>query len=152
MRVFPPVPAGPSALGVGASDGEDRRRLDRQSEEPCSSCDATIVKCSDWGPGSSRCWRYSLAFGALGVAASANSKSNDAKEVAAVGGAGATKVTLSEFKLDPSMISAPVDGTITVTNGGTVDHNFAVQNTDVRTKTLNPGESATVSTQGPQGG
>src|SRR5689334_12383350 len=46
-----------------------------------------------------------LAFGALGVAASANSNSKDAKKVAAAGGAGGTKVTLSEFKIDPSMIS-----------------------------------------------
>ena len=89
-----------------------------------------------------------LAFGAIGVAASANSKSNDAKQVAAVGGAGAAKVTLSEFKIDPSMISAPVDGTLTVTNGGTVAHNFAVQDTDLRTKMLNPGESATLELKG----
>ena len=88
-----------------------------------------------------------LAFGAMGVAASANSKSNDAKEVAAIGGTG-TKVTLSEFTIDPSMISAPVDSTITVTNGGTVAHNFAVQDTDIRTKTLQPGDSTVVSLKG----
>jgi uncharacterized cupredoxin-like copper-binding protein len=89
-----------------------------------------------------------LAFGAVGVAASANSKSNDAKEIAAVGGSGGARVTLSEFALDPSMIAAPVDGTITVTNGGTVDHNFGVEDTDIHTKTLHPGESATVSLRG----
>jgi FtsP/CotA-like multicopper oxidase with cupredoxin domain len=89
-----------------------------------------------------------LAFGAMGVAASANSKSNDAKKVAAVGGAGAAKVTLTEFKIDPSMISTAVGGTITVTNGGTVQHNFAVQDTDLRTKMLNPGESATLELKG----
>jgi len=93
-----------------------------------------------------------LAFGALGVAASANSKSNDAKQTAASGGGGGTKVTLSEFKLDPSMISAAVDSSITVTNGGTVAHNFAVKDTDVRTKTLDPGESATVSLKGLKAG
>ena len=71
-----------------------------------------------------------LAFGALGVAAGANSKSNDAKEAAATGGGGGTKVTLSEFKIDPSMISAAVDSSLTVTNGGTVAHNFAVKDTE----------------------
>src|SRR3954447_9349350 len=89
-----------------------------------------------------------LAFGALGVAASANSKSNDAKKVAAVGGSGGAKVTLTEFKIDPSMISAAVGGTISVTNGGTVAHDFAVQNTNLRTKMLNPGESATLTLTG----
>jgi FtsP/CotA-like multicopper oxidase with cupredoxin domain len=93
-----------------------------------------------------------LAFGALGVAAGANSKSDDAKKVAAAGGAGGTKVTLSEFKIDPSMISAEVDGSIVVTNGGTVAHNFAVQDTDIRTKTLNPGDTETVSLQGLKAG
>ncbi len=93
-----------------------------------------------------------LAFGALGVAAGANSKSNDAKEAAATGGGGGTKVTLSEFKLDPSMISAAVDSSLTVTNGGTVAHNFAVKDTNIRTKMLNPGESATVSLKGLKAG
>ncbi len=93
-----------------------------------------------------------LAFGALGVAAGANSKSDDAKEAAATGGGGGTKVTLSEFKLDPSMISATVDGSLAVTNSGTVAHNFAVKDTNVRTKMLNPGESATVSLKGLKAG
>ncbi|MEP6625859.1 MAG: multicopper oxidase domain-containing protein [Acidimicrobiia bacterium] len=88
-----------------------------------------------------------LAFGALGVAGSANNKSDDAKAVAAIGGSGA-KVTLSEFKIDPSMISAAVGSSLTVTNGGTVDHNFAVQDHDIRTKTLHPGESASMPLKG----
>ena len=45
-----------------------------------------------------------LAFGALAVAANALNDSKDAKAVAAVGGAG-SKVTLSEFKIDPAMVS-----------------------------------------------
>jgi FtsP/CotA-like multicopper oxidase with cupredoxin domain len=88
-----------------------------------------------------------LAFGALGVAASANSKSDDAKQVAAVGGSGA-KVTLSEFAIRPSMVTAAVDSTIAVTNGGTVDHNFAVKGKNISTKTLHPGESASVTLAG----
>ena len=79
-----------------------------------------------------------LAFGALGVAANAISTSKDAKEVAAVGGAG-TKVTLTEFKIDPAMITAAVDGSIAVTNGGTVEHNLAVKGTDIKTAMLQAG-------------
>jgi FtsP/CotA-like multicopper oxidase with cupredoxin domain len=88
-----------------------------------------------------------LAFGALGVAASANSKSNDAKQVAAVGGSGA-KVTLSEYQIQPNMVTAAIDGTLAVTNGGTIDHNLAIQGTDRRTKMLHPNESATLSLKG----
>ena len=76
-----------------------------------------------------------LAFGAMAVAASAKTTSNDAKQVAALGGSG-TKVTLAEFSIDPSAITAAVNSTITVTNGGTVDHNFAIKDTSLRTKTL----------------
>jgi FtsP/CotA-like multicopper oxidase with cupredoxin domain len=42
------------------------------------------------------------------------------------------------------MISAPVGGTLVVTNNGTVDHNFSVAGTDVKTKMLKPGESETL--------
>ena len=92
-----------------------------------------------------------LAFGAMAVAASARSTSNDAKQVAALGGSG-TKVTLAEFSIDPSAITAAVDSTITVTNGGTVDHNFAIKDTSVRTKTLHAGESASLSLKGVKAG
>jgi FtsP/CotA-like multicopper oxidase with cupredoxin domain len=92
-----------------------------------------------------------LAFGALGVAASASSKSDDAKTVAAAGGTG-TKVTLTEFAIEPAMISAAVGSTLTITNAGSVDHNFAVQGTDARTETLRPGESASLSLDGIEAG
>ena len=92
-----------------------------------------------------------LAFGAMAVAASAKTTSNDAKQVAALGGSG-TKVTLAEFSIDPSAITAAVGSTITVTNGGTVDHNFAIKDTSVRTKTLHAGESASVSLHGVKAG
>jgi FtsP/CotA-like multicopper oxidase with cupredoxin domain len=88
-----------------------------------------------------------LAFGALGVAASANSKSDDAQAVAAVGGS-AVKVSLTEFAIEPSMISAPVDGTLSVTNAGSVDHNVAVKGEEMRTKTLKAGETASLSLAG----
>ncbi|MGZ4690568.1 MAG: multicopper oxidase domain-containing protein [Acidimicrobiia bacterium] len=82
-----------------------------------------------------------FAFGALAVAANALTTSKDAKSVAAVGGAG-SKVTLSEFKIDPAMVTVPKGGSLAVTNGGTVEHNLAVQGTDLKTAMLKPGESA----------
>ncbi|MGZ4756684.1 MAG: multicopper oxidase domain-containing protein [Acidimicrobiia bacterium] len=82
-----------------------------------------------------------FAFGALAVAANALTTSKDAKSVAAVGGAG-SKVTLSEFKIDPAMVTVPTGGSLAVTHGGTVEHNLAVQGTDLKTAMLKPGESA----------
>jgi FtsP/CotA-like multicopper oxidase with cupredoxin domain/plastocyanin len=85
-----------------------------------------------------------LAFGALAVAGNALSTSKDAKDVAAVGGAG-TKVTLTEFAIEPAMVDAPVDGTIAVTNAGNVEHDLAIKGTDLKTPMLKSGESATLS-------
>lgn len=82
-----------------------------------------------------------FGFGALAVAGSALSNSKDAKSVAAVGGAG-SKVTLSEFKIDPAMVTVSKGGPLAVTNGGTVEHNLAVQGTGLKTSMLKPGESA----------
>jgi uncharacterized cupredoxin-like copper-binding protein len=45
------------------------------------------------------------------------------------------------------MITAAVDSSVTVTNGGTVDHNCG-EGKDIRTKTLHPGDSASVSLAG----
>ena len=110
-----------------------------------------IVRSSEWARGCSPLLALLLAFGALGVAAGANSKSNDAKQVAAAGGGGGTKVTLSEFKIDPAMIIArrstarspsPTAAPSTTTS--------RCKGTDVRTKTLNPGESATRLARGPE--
>ena len=67
-----------------------------------------------------------FAFGALAIAGNALSNSEDAQSVAAVGGAG-SKVTLTEFKIDPAMVMVATGGSIAVTNAGTVDHNLAVQ-------------------------
>jgi FtsP/CotA-like multicopper oxidase with cupredoxin domain len=84
-----------------------------------------------------------FAFGALVVAGNALTKSEDAQSVAAVGGSG-TKVTLSEFAIEPQMVHAEEGGTIAVTNAGTVDHNLVVKGTDIATPMLGPGESATL--------
>jgi FtsP/CotA-like multicopper oxidase with cupredoxin domain len=81
-----------------------------------------------------------FGFGALAVAGNALTKSEDAQTVAAVGGSG-TKVTLSEFKIDPDMVMVDQGGAIAVTNGGTVEHDLSVKGTDIKTKMLKAGES-----------
>ena len=119
-----------------------------QTEEPCSSCGATIVRSSDWAPGSSPCWPCSWRSARSASPPARTARATTPRRSPPSAAPARRRSRCSEFKLDPSMISAPVDGTITVTNGGTVDHNFAVKDTDVRTKTLHPGESATVSLKG----
>lgn len=84
-----------------------------------------------------------LAFAALVTAAHANSKAGN--------GAGAstgTQVQLSEFQISPSRIAAPVDGKLTVVNNGSVTHNFWIGNTNLKTKDLKPGDSATLDLKG----
>lgn len=84
-----------------------------------------------------------FAFGALAIAGNALSNSEDAQTIAAVGGAG-TKVTLTEFKIDPAMVMVSEGGSVTVTNGGTVDHDLMVKGTDLKTSMLKAGESETL--------
>jgi plastocyanin len=83
-----------------------------------------------------------LAFCALAVAAAAMSKSNDA-ETAATKASG-TPVTLSEFKIDPSMLDVSPGGTMTVRNSGSAVHNLRVAGSDLGTKDLQGGESASL--------
>jgi manganese oxidase len=92
---------------------------------------------------------FALAFGfcALAIAANALTTSEDAKSVAAVGGAG-TKVTLTEFKIDPQMVMVDEGATIAVTNGGTVEHDLAVKGTDAKTEMLKGGESGSLDVSG----
>jgi FtsP/CotA-like multicopper oxidase with cupredoxin domain len=83
-----------------------------------------------------------LAFGALVVAASALSTSEDAKDVAAAGGG--TVVTLTEFKIDPAMVDVAEGGSLTVKNAGAVVHNLAIEGTDLVTPDIDPGGTATL--------
>jgi plastocyanin len=66
--------------------------------------------------------------------------------------AGAIAVTLTEYTITPASISAPLNGKLTVTNSGTMAHNFTVTGTDVRTKDLQPGETTTVDLKGVKAG
>jgi manganese oxidase len=67
------------------------------------------------------------------------------------GAAGGVQVTLTEYAITPATISAPLDGKLTVTNSGTMVHNFTMSAT-VHTKDLQPGESATLDLKGIKAG
>jgi FtsP/CotA-like multicopper oxidase with cupredoxin domain len=86
-----------------------------------------------------------LAFAALVVAGQAISKSNDAKDQAAA--ANATSVSLTEFKIDPSVITADASG-LNVKNDGSVVHNLAIEGTDLKTSDLSGGESERLDVSG----
>jgi FtsP/CotA-like multicopper oxidase with cupredoxin domain len=91
-----------------------------------------------------------LSFGALIVAGQAFGKSNDAQSSADK--ANGVSVSLSEFAITPSSISAPVDGTLTIHNNGTVQHNFAIKGTDKKTSMLSPGSSTLLDLSGLKAG
>jgi len=80
-----------------------------------------------------------LAISAIIVAGRAMSASDDAKSIAS--SAQGVQVTLKEFSIDPSTISVDTGGTLTVKNTGTVVHNLAVKNTDLKTPDIKPGSS-----------
>ena len=80
-----------------------------------------------------------LAFSALAVAGKALSKSDEASNN--VQSTAGTSVTLSEFKIDPSMINVDVGGTLAVHNGGKVTHNLTVQGTSLKTSDIAPGST-----------
>ncbi len=79
-----------------------------------------------------------LAFAALIVAAHADSKSSAALP------AGGVQVSLREFGITPEMITAPVGGTLVVSNTGGVEHNLRVKGTSLKTKQLKPGDADTI--------
>jgi manganese oxidase len=80
-----------------------------------------------------------LAFGAVIVAGQAFSRSNDAKD--AVAAATGTTVSLSEFKIDPSIIAVAEGGSLTVKNDGTVTHNLEIKGTSLKTPDIAPGST-----------
>jgi manganese oxidase len=61
--------------------------------------------------------------------------------------AGGTPVTLSDFAIEPNMISVPSGGTLSVTNSGKSPHNLRVEGTDLKTPDVpaGGGESLDVS-------
>ena len=83
-----------------------------------------------------------FGFFAFVVAAHADNKKTGAP-------AGAVQVTLSEFAITPSSITAPLHGTLVVANAGSAVHNFNIKGTSVQTKDLQAGASATVDLKRP---
>ena len=74
---------------------------------------------------------------------------NSDSTVESSSGASSVEVTLTEFKVtfNPSVVPAG-DVTFTVTNNGTVDHNFAIPSLNARTAMLKAGESTTLEVKG----
>ena len=91
-----------------------------------------------------------LSLGALVVAGQAFGKSDDAQGEAAK--ANGVAVTLTEFAITPNSISAPLDGTLTISNTGSVEHNFAIVDTDKKTSMLSPGSSESLDLSGLKAG
>jgi len=83
-----------------------------------------------------------LAFVALAVAAAALDSSNNAKTAAKE--AGATSVSLTEFRITPAALSVSTDGILKVSNDGQVVHNLTVKGEDLATADLKGGETATL--------
>jgi plastocyanin len=88
-----------------------------------------------------------MIFGlfAFVVAAHADNKQSGAP-------AGAVQVSLSEFALTPTSITAPLNGKLVVANAGSAVHNFNIKGTGVRTKDLQAGTSATLDLKGLKAG
>jgi plastocyanin len=88
-----------------------------------------------------------LVLGVVAVVAM-NGNSSSSSTTSASGSA-VVQVTLSEFKVvfNPSVVPAG-DVTFTVTNSGTVDHNFAIPSLNARTAMLKAGESADLEVKG----
>ena len=73
-----------------------------------------------------------LGLSALFVAGDARTKAEEANAV---------EVALTEFAITPSTVSVPEGGELLVTNSGAVEHNVAIEGTDVRIDNLAGGES-----------
>ena len=88
-----------------------------------------------------------LVLGVVAVLAM-NSESS-AEGSSSASGSSVVEVTLTEFTVtfNPSVVLAG-DVTFMVTNGGAVDHNFAIPSLNVRTAMLKAGESATLEVKG----
>ena len=89
-------------------------------------------------------WVFALlsvlfAFVAVVVAGQAFSRSNDAKR--AVAEASGTPVSLSEFKIEPSVITIGTGGSLTAKNAGKATHNLAVKGAGLKTADIAPGSS-----------
>ena len=83
------------------------------------------------------------------VAVLAMNSDSSAEGSSSASGSSVVEVTLTEFAVtfNPSVVLAG-EVTFMVTNGGAVDHNFAIPSLNVRTAMLKAGESATLEVKG----
>ena len=83
------------------------------------------------------------------VAVLAMNSDSSAEGSSSASGSSVVEVTLTEFTVtfNPNVVLAG-DVTFMVTNGGAVDHNFAIPSLNVRTAMLKAGESATLEVKG----
>lgn len=83
------------------------------------------------------------------VAVLAMNSDSSAEGSSSASGSSVVEVTLTEFTVtfNPSVVLAG-DVTFMVTNGGAVDHNFAIPSLNVRTAMLKAGETATLEVKG----
>jgi FtsP/CotA-like multicopper oxidase with cupredoxin domain/plastocyanin len=88
-----------------------------------------------------------VAFAAL-IAVSTKDNGSGGGSVAVASAA----VSLQEFSITPEMVTAPLNGTLAVTNNGKVTHNLTVEGTSRHTADLKAGESATLSLKGLKAG
>lgn len=73
------------------------------------------------------------------------------------GGGGGTSVStasstvtveLTEFGISPADITVAAGGQLEITNGGSIEHNFVIEDTDLRTDNLGAGDTQTLSLEG----
>jgi plastocyanin len=67
------------------------------------------------------------------------------------GAAGATSVSMTEFAFDPSDLTVSEGDSIDVTNDGGTDHNLTVEDEDLATSDLGPGDSEELTVDIPAG-
>lgn len=87
-----------------------------------------------------------LALVAAIFAVGLSSRDGTGTTVAAAGepAGGTASVTLTEFKIEPDSLSVAAGSKLAVTNAGSVAHNLAIKDTDLRTADLNGGASETL--------
>ena len=85
-----------------------------------------------------------IAFGLAVTAVVYTNQDDDVAGASAGSVAASATVALSEFAIDPSPITVAQGGTLEVSNAGSVAHNLAVTDTDLKTPDLNSGDASSL--------
>jgi FtsP/CotA-like multicopper oxidase with cupredoxin domain/uncharacterized cupredoxin-like copper-binding protein len=91
---------------------------------------------------------FAISTAIVSLTVVAASDDDDSEVSAGAGGTpteAVSAVELSEFAIEPDALTVGLGGDVEITNGGAVEHNFAIEGEDVRTPNLAAGESATLS-------